>query len=308
MQPRRVGRSDLWVTPLGIGGWLTFGERLDERASHAVLDVAYDAGIRLIDLADSYAGGQAERIVGRWLRTKRRDELVLTSKVYWPTGPGPDERGLGARHVASAIERSLANLGTDYIDVYFCHREDPDTPLAETARTLSEHVVRGKIRHWGTSVWSPLRQLRVQARCRVTGLSPPIVEQLPYSVLERWIERRTLPLVAALGMGVFAFSPLAGGLLSGKYSGGIPPGSRAEHHGPTRAALDARSSQSRRFGELASRWGIAPAALAIAWVSSRRHVSSVLLGCSSAEQVKQNVRAAELMLPDALVRELDRVL
>jgi aryl-alcohol dehydrogenase-like predicted oxidoreductase len=305
MRLRRVGRSELWVTPLGIGGWLTFGERLDERQSHAVLDAAFDAGIRLIDLADSYADGEAERVVGRWLRGKPRHEIVLTSKVFWPTGPSADDRGLGRRHIARAIERSLVNLGTDHLDVYFCHREDPDTPLGETARAMSELCAMGKIRHWGTSVWSPRRQLALQARCRWSGLTPPLVEQLPYSVLERWIERRTLPLLQLLRMGVFCFSPLAGGLLSGKYGAGIPSGSRAEQRPDLREALAAREATCRRFAALAERWGLSPATLAIAWILRQERVSSVLLGCSSAEQVKQNVAAAAVVIPDELLRELD---
>jgi len=307
MKLRRVGRSELWVTPLGIGGWLTFGERLDERQSHAVLDAAFEAGIRLIDLADSYAEGEAERIVGRWLRGKPRAELVLTSKVFWPTGPLPDDRGLGRRHIVRAIERSLQNLGTDYLDLYFCHREDPGTPLAETARAMSELCAAGKIRHWGTSVWSERRQLALQVRCRWSGLTAPIVEQLPYSLLERWIERRTLPLLQLLGMGVCCFSPLAGGLLSGKYGAGIPAGSRAEERTDLRQSLAAREATCRRFTELARRWEMPPAALAIAWILRNERVSSVLLGCSSPEQVKQNVRAAALHIPDALVRELERL-
>jgi aryl-alcohol dehydrogenase-like predicted oxidoreductase len=294
------------VSALGLGGWLTFGDRLDETESRRILDAARDAGITLLDLADSYANGAAERVVGKWLRNQDRSRFVVTSKVFWPTGPLPTDRGLGRAHVFDAIHRSLENLGTDYLDIYFCHREDTETPLEETARAMHDLVEQGKIRAWGTSLWRPTRLLGTQTLTRLRRWTPPRVEQIPYNVLERWSERRTIPIARVAGMGIFAFSPLANGLLSGKYATGIPAGSCAEHHDSTRAELGgSRASKARRFAELGRRYGFEPAPLALAWVLRARGVTSALMGASSVAQLEQNVLASTLDIPAELVREID---
>lgn len=306
MKYRAVGRTDLEVSALGLGGWLTLGDRLDERASHALLDAAIGCGITLIDLANAYANGEAERVVGAWLRQQDRTRLVITTKVFWPMGSAADDRGLGRRHLMKAIDDSLRRLRTDYIDIYFCHREDPETPIAETAGAMNDLIRQGKVRHWGTSLFRPQRLLLAHATTRLRGQVPPRIEQPPYNFLERWIEKRTLPLARLLGMGVFAYSPLANGLLTGKYQTGIPAGSRAVDREDLREAIASpQGARAGRFAECARRYGLEPAEAALAWVLRQPAISSALMGASSPAQLEKNARAADLELPAALLAELD---
>jgi aryl-alcohol dehydrogenase-like predicted oxidoreductase len=308
MEYRRVGRSDLTVSALGLGGWRTLGEQLDDGQSAKLLSAAAAGGVTLFDLADAYADGAAEQVVGRWLKTQRRENFVITSKVYWPTGPGRDDRGLGRKHVNAAVEASLRRLGTDYLDVYFCHREDAETPLAETVSAMADLVRAGKIRHWGTSTWRPKSLLRAHALAGLRGGPRPLVEQPPYNLLERWVERWIVPICRFSGMGLFVFSPLAEGLLSGKYFSGVPEDSRAARDAALRAKLSTESGErARRFTEIAQAGGMQPAALALAWLMRRKGVTSVLMGASSSEQVVQNSRAAELEIPPDMIVQLEEL-
>lgn len=288
-----LGRA---VARIGLGGWLTLGAALDERASLALLRQAIDGGIDLIDLADVYAEGGAERVVGAFLSESDRDRLVVTSKVFWPSGDGPADRGLSRRHIHASIERSLRRLGTDRIDVYFCHREDPDTPLAETVQAMGDLVRQGKARAWGTSCWRPASLRRAHALARELGVAPPSIEQPPLSLLERDAERSALPACAQLGMGVFVWSPLAGGCLTGKYLGGVPAGSRAATSGWTdRYRTPAAVAAVRRFVAACRARGLSPAAVALAWAAGRQGVTAALAGARTPEQLSENLAALRLL-------------
>lgn len=288
-----LGRA---VTRIGLGGWLTLGAALDERASLGLLRQAFDGGIDLLDLADVYAEGAAERVVGAFLREVDRDRLVVTSKVFWPTAEGAGDRGLSRRHVHASIDRSLRRLGVDHIDVYFCHREDPDTPLAETVQAMGDLVRVGKVRVWGTSCWRPASLHRAHQLAAELGVAPPRIEQPPLSLLERGAGREALPACLRLGMGAFVWSPLAGGCLTGKYLAGAPAGSRGAHSSwtdryRTPAAVDA----VRRFVAVCKARELAPAAVALAWAASQPGVTAALTGATSPTQLQENLTALRLL-------------
>ena len=231
MEHRRLGNTGLKVSAVSIGGWLTFGKSVDEEATRRISRAAIDGGVSFVDLADVYGpDGAAERTVGAILPDYRRSALVISSKVFWPTGEGPNDRGLSRKHIMESCERSLKRLGTDYIDLYFCHREDPETPLEETARAMDDLVRQGKILYWGTSCWSASTLLKTHALAGLRGLYAPVVEQPRYNLLRRDVERRVMPVAKRLGMGLVVWSPLASGALTGKYDEGVPEGSRGADH------------------------------------------------------------------------------
>lgn len=308
MEHRRLGNTGLKVSAISIGGWLTFGKGIDEDATRRVLRVAIEQGIDFIDLADVYASGAAESAVGTLLPELRRSSLVISSKVFWPMGPGPNDRGLSRKHIMESCEASLRRLGTDYLDLYFCHREDPETPLEETVRAMDDLVRQGKVLYWGTSCWNAGTLLKAHALTTLRGFHAPVVEQPRYNLMARDVERRVMPVVRRLGMGLVVWSPLAGGALTGKYDDGIPEGSR----GATSKWVDEYLSEERRpklrrFGTIARELGVTPAQLALAWCLRRPEVASVITGATRPEQVEENVGAAEVKVPEDVLRELDQL-
>jgi voltage-dependent potassium channel beta subunit len=308
MQYRRVGSSGLKVSAISLGGWITFGGTLDEAATRRILVSAVERGINFIDLADVYARGAAERTVGRILPELDRSKLVLSSKCFWPMSDDPNDRGLSRKHILESVERSLRNLGTDYLDLYFCHREDPETPLEETARAMDDLIRQGKILYWGTSVWSAASLRAVVGLCHERGYSPPIVEQPQYSLLERGIEAEIQPAALDLGMGLVIWSPLAGGMLTGKYDHGVPPGSR----GATSRWLEDYLTpgvleQVRAFTRLAQEQGLAPSQLALAWALDRPGVACAITGATAPEQLEQNLAALEVKVTEPASRALEAI-
>ncbi len=300
MQYRRVGTSGLKVGAISLGGWITFGGTVDEPTTRRILATAVERGVNFIDLADAYARGGAERTVGRILPEYERSKLVLSSKLFWPMSDDPNDRGLSRKHIRESVERSLRNLGTDYLDLYFCHREDPETPLGETARAMDDLVRQGKILYWGTSVWSAANLRAVTELCQANGFVPPSVEQPQYSLLERGIEAEVLPAARELGMGLVVWSPLAGGMLTGKYDRGVPAGSR----GATTRWLEPYLEEGvltrlRSFSALARERGLEPSNLALAWLLEQPGISSVITGATRPEQLAQNLAALELELDGA---------
>jgi len=310
MEHRRVGNTGLKISAISIGGWLTFGKSVDPSATGRILATAIDHGIDFIDLADVYGDdGAAERAVGAAIKDLRRSSLVLSSKVFFPTGPGANDRGLSRKHIMESCEQSLRRLGTDYLDLYFCHREDPETPLEESVRAMDDLVHQGKILYWGTSCWHGRTLLKAHALAGLRNLYAPIVEQPRYSLLSRGVERRIMPLVKRLGMGLVVWSPLAGGALTGKYDEGIPEGSRAASM-PSwleEALNEENRPKLRRFSAIARELGCAPSQLALAWCLRRPEVASVITGATRPEQVVENVKAVEVQIPGDVLRELDEL-
>ena len=304
MEYRRVGRSGLKVSVFGLGAWLTFGAKLRDRGEAAALvRRAYDAGINLFDLADVYAQGEAEALLGPILKALPRSSIVVTSKVFFPTGAWVTERGLSRKHVVESVEGSLARLGLDYLDIYFCHRFDPETEIEETARAMEDLCRAGKLLYWGTSQWPAAEIRRAVELCRAAGWHAPIVEQSQFNLLaRRRVEEEVLPVLAETGLGLFAWSPLASGVLTNKYAQGIGADTRLEAHAWLREnAGPGAIAYARRLADLAASHGVSAAQLALRWLLRQPGLSSVLLGVTSAAQLEENLAALALPLDDAVL-------
>jgi voltage-dependent potassium channel beta subunit len=305
---RRVGATGLKISAVSIGGWINFGGTIGEDAARSVVRAAVDHGVNFIDLADVYARGEAERVVGRMLADYDRSKLVLSSKVFWPMSDDPNDRGLGRKHIMESVERSLKNLRTEYLDLYFCHREDPEVPLEETARAMDDLVHQGKILYWGTSVWPAASIEAAHRLADERGIYAPMVEQPQYSLLDRSIEESVMPTAKRLGVGLVVWSPLAGGMLTGKYDQGIPANSRAAKTNWLETKLNERNfDRVRRFMALARELGQESGQLALAWILQREEISCVITGATHAEQVLNNVRAVDLHLDAEVTRRLEQI-
>jgi len=304
MYYRRMGASGLQLSALGLGAWITFGQQVGRNVARELVAAAWDNGITLFDNAETYAQGEAEQVMGDVIADLRlpRDGFCVTSKVFFGVvkEPRPTQRGLSRKHVHDACHAALKRLRVDYLDLYYCHRPDPDTPIGETVMAMDTLIRQGKVLYWGTSEW-PASAIREAAQfARQHHLHGPSVEQPEYNLLHRErVELEYAPLYAEFGLGATTWSPLASGLLSGKYDAGIPDGSRMAQ--PEMAWLiqhtfaegSARIERARKFTAIAAELGAPPAPLAIAWCLSNPHVSSVLLGASRVEQLKENLGALD---------------
>jgi len=310
MQTRRLGRGGLAVSEVVLGSWLTFGSSVDEDATRACVRAALDAGIHTFDTADVYAVGRAEELLGRALEGVPRKDVVLATKVFWPTGKGPNDRGLSRKHVVETLHASLARLRTDYVDVYQCHRFDPEVPLEETVRAMEDLVRAGKTHYWGVSVWTGAQIAEAIRIARAVGGYGPICNQPEYSLLDRRIEAEVLPVSRREGVGQWVFSPLAQGVLSGKYAGGVrPAGSRGAAAQRNRFMTDRLTpevlARVDRFAALAKEAGTTPSRLALAWCLGVPGVDAVVVGATRPEQVVENAAAAGYRLPADLRLALD---
>jgi len=305
MQYRRLGSSGLQLSALSFGAWVTFGKQVGRGQARELLAAAYDHGINFFDNAETYANGEAERVMGDALADLRlpRDAWCVSSKVFFGAvdGPRPTQRGLSRKHVHDACNDALTRLRVDYLDLFFCHRPDPDTPIAETVLAMDTLVRQGKVLYWGTSEW-PAHSIREAHKvARANGLVAPTMEQPQYNLLHRErVELEYAPLYSELGMGTTIWSPLASGLLTGKYNAGVPQDARLAQEGYTwlqsllQDPAERRLERARAFTDLAKQLGVAPAPLAIAWCLRNPHVSTVMLGASRTEQLLQNLEALDL--------------
>jgi voltage-dependent potassium channel beta subunit len=319
MEYRRLGRSGLKLSALSFGSWVTFKFQMDDGAATACMTTAYDAGVNFFDNAEAYAGGESERIMGRALAKLGwgRDTYCVSSKVYWGGGL-PTQRGLSRKHVHDACHAALGRLRVDYLDLFFCHRPDLETPIEETVRAMHDLVQQGKVLYWGTSEWSAQQIQEAHGLARQYGLTPPTMEQPQYNMLARdRVEREYHRLYSEIGLGTTIWSPLASGVLTGKYEDGIPEGSRMSlpDYQWLRDRLDAPDgrAQVRKASELegvADRLGVSRARLAIAWCLKNPNVSTVILGASSPEQLRENLRSLEAvpLLTDDVMGEIEGVL
>jgi voltage-dependent potassium channel beta subunit len=308
MEVRRLGTTGLKLSELSLGTWLTFGEQLTEAEAGRILRRAYDLAVNFFDTADIYARGEAERILGRCLRQFPRSSLVIASKVFRETMPGPNGRGLSRKHIFESCHASLERLGLDYLDIYFCHAFDAETPIEETVRAMGDLVRQGKILYWGTSNWRGLHLSEAIAIARQLRIPPPVVEQPEYNLLCRErVEQDLAPLASSTGIGLVTYAPLRSGLLTGKYNDGPPPGTRLAYREWLRPILTdpAALDKVRRLTALAGTVGLPLAQLATAWLLLRPYVSSVILGASSLRHLEDNLAAAEIrdrVTPDVLER------
>ncbi|MFD6665315.1 aldo/keto reductase family protein [Micromonospora chalcea] len=313
MEFRHLGRSGLMVSEISYGNWITHGSQVEEDAALACVRAALDSGITTFDTADVYAGTRAESVLGRALKGERREGLEIFTKVYWPTGPGRNDRGLSRKHIMESIDGSLRRLQTDHVDLYQAHRYDYSTPLEETMEAFADVVRSGKAHYIGVSEWkaSQLREAHALAR----ELRIPLISNQPqYSMLWRVIETEVIPASEELGIGQIVWSPMAQGVLSGKYLPGQPPpaGSRAtdEKSGANfiaRFLNDDVLTRVQRLKPLAEQAGLTMPQLAVAWVLQNPNVASAIVGASRPEQVNDNVKAAGVKLDADLLKAIDEI-
>jgi voltage-dependent potassium channel beta subunit len=314
MEHRHLGRSGLKVSEIAYGNWITHGSQVEEEAARACVAAALDEGITTFDTADVYAGTRAEEVLGRALEGQRRESLEIFTKVYWPTGPGQNDRGLSRKHIMESVHASLRRLRTDYLDMYQAHRYDYQTPLEETLRAFDDLVRQGKVLYIGVSEW---RAEQIAAALEIAGqlgLDRIVSNQPQYNMIWRVIETEVIPLCEKEGVGQIVWSPIAQGALTGKYQpGSAPPaGSRA---------LDATGSgfiknyltddiltRVQQLVPLAQEAGLTLAQLAIAWTLQNQNVSAAIVGATRPEQVRQNVKASGVQLEPQLMRSIDDVL
>lgn len=307
MEYRRLGQSGLQVSVMGLGT-NSFGSRANEENSLRIIDTALDAGINFIDTANIYSGTRSESIIGKALKG-RRHQVVLATKAGLPSRSQPNGQGSSRIHLFQEIEASLERLQTDYIDLYQIHSFDPRTPLEETLRALDDLVRMGKVRYIGASNYFAWELMKALGISDTHGWSRYVSIQPCYSLADRTVERELMSLCVSEGVGIIPYFPLAGGILTGKYtSGRIPQGSRGETNPGFRDRLDHQRLQlGSQVDNLAVALGYSPSDLALAWLYTRPAVSTVIVGATKPEQVAQNLRSADLRLSDETLSELDRI-
>jgi aryl-alcohol dehydrogenase-like predicted oxidoreductase len=313
MNHRHLGASGLVVSEISYGNWITHGSQVEKDAAIACVRAALDAGITTFDTADVYAATRAEEVLGEALAGQRRQGLEIFTKVYWPTGPGPNDRGLSRKHVLESIDGSLRRLRTDYVDLYQAHRFDVETPLEETMTAFADLVRRGKVLYVGVSEWTA-EQIAAAAKLARELRVPLVSNQPQYSMLWRVIEAEVVPACEREGMGQVVWSPIAQGVLTGKYLPGRPPpaGSRATDESGSqfisRFLSDDVLTRVQGLQPIAREAGLSMAQLAVAWVLQNRNVSSAIVGATRPEQLLDNVKASGVQLDPAILRRIDEVL
>ncbi|HET7404395.1 MAG TPA: aldo/keto reductase [Usitatibacter sp.] len=303
MNYRRLGRSGLKVSELAYGSWVTYGNQLDLDAARECMAAAWDHGVNFFDNAEVYAAGKSEEIMGATLRKLAwpRLKYIVSTKFFWGITDGPNEKNtLNRKYLMNAIDGSLARLQLDYVDLVFCHRPDPDTPIEETVWAMHDMVERGKALYWGTSEWSAADIRAAWEIAERHHLRKPVMEQPEYNLFHRErVEREYARLYDDLGLGLTTWSPLASGLLTGKYRSGVPAGSRGAIPRMKFLVEDltdkAKNDAVAKLGEVARELGCTTAQLALAWCAANPRVSTVITGASRPEQVRENMKAAEIV-------------
>ncbi len=315
MNYRSMGNSGLKVSEIALGSWMTaLAGSAEQATAEETVRLAYEHGVNFFDCADAYSGGEAERFLGRILRAYPRSSYVVSSKVFFPMGPGANEWGLSRKHITENIDRSLKNLGLDYIDVYYCHRFDPTTPMEETLRALSDLVTQGKILYYGVSEeWGAARLEQAEAIIRDYHLHPLTSLQPQYNMVDRYIEHEIMDVCSKYGIGITPFSPLPQGLLTRKYRKGqpLPAGYPATHQADkqiNRLLTDENLDKVEQLSGIASDLGTTMSVLALAWILSKPGISSVITGASRASQLMSNLAASELTIPADAMDEIERIL
>ncbi|MGG6309305.1 aldo/keto reductase family protein [Paenibacillus macerans] len=314
MKYRNLGKWGIQVSEIALGSWMTDvqGAKAVETGKMSVRR-AYELGVNFFDCADAYSGGQAEVFLGHLLKEFDRSSYVVSSKVYFPTGTGVNDRGLSRKHIIEQIDKSLKNLQVDYLDMYFCHRYDENTPLEETLQTMSDLVAQGKVLYYGVSEWSPVQLTEALHLIKDMGLRPMSVVQPQYHMMDRYIEDEIIGICAKHGLGIVPFSPLAQGLLTGKYRKDqpIPEGSRATHQADKQInnlLTEVHLEKVEKLIQVAEGLGTNLSVLALAWLLRKPQISSLITGASRPEQIENNVAASGLTLSDEVLNEIERIL
>ena len=319
MKYRHLGKSGLRLSELSFGAWVTFAQQISNETAEELMTIAYDSGANFFDNAEAYAEGRAEIVMGKILKKKGwlRDTFIVSSKVFWG-GDRPNQEGLSRKHVIEACDAALRRLQVDYLDLYFCHRPDPDTPIEETVRAMSDLIAQGKVLYWGTSEWSAAGILRAHTIAREWHLVPPTMEQPQYNMFEREkVEREFAPLYEKVGLGTTVWSPLASGLLTGKYIAGDPGDTRISMPMYSWLRQQFETEEARRRLEkvkqlagVAGDLGVTLPKLALAWCLKNPNVSTVITGASKPEQVRENMKAGDIVpqLDDGVMQRLETIL
>lgn len=310
MPYRSLGNSGLKVSQFSLGGWTTFGGSVkDQSLTNSIIQTAFHAGVNFFDIADVYANGESEKMMGIALKEFPRHHLVISSKTFWPMSKDINDRGLSRKHVTESLHQSLKRIGTDYLDIYFCHRFDPETPLEETIRAMDDLIRQGKILYWGTSEWTAEQLEDAHRICTAGGYHRPQVEQPQYNLLVRTaFEDSVAPMAHHLRMGLVVWSPLASGILTGKYDNGVKDG-RLSRIGWLKDQMltEKAVSQVKAFKKLADSTGYTRTQLALAWTANHRYLSSVILGATSLEQLKENLTAMNVKMSPELYKEIANI-
>ncbi|MBY0357395.1 MAG: aldo/keto reductase family protein [Candidatus Obscuribacterales bacterium] len=316
MEYRKLGKWGARVSEVSLGSWLTYGGSVDEASSIAQIHHAYERGVNFFDTANVYAQGKAELVVGKAISTLRRDDIFLATKVFFNMGNGPNDKGLSRKHVFEQCHASLKRLNVDYIDLYQCHRFDPDTPLVELVLTMDILTRQGKILYWGVSEWPAAKIQEVVDVAHKLNAPPPVSNQPCYNMLTRDIEKEVLPVSESNGMGQVVFSPLAQGVLTGKYKAGeaYPADSRAANPRDGvflrgRGLLESKTLQAvELLAGLAHENGMTIGQMALSWCLRLPGVSSVIVGATKPEQLNENIQAAGIKLSSDLLVKIDSIL
>jgi len=316
MKYRHMGKAGLKISELSLGAWVTYGGQVGEEIAEQCMIAAYDAGVNFFDNAEAYARGNAEIVMGNVLKRTgwRRESYIISTKIFWG-GSGPNDRGLSYKHVVEGVNNALRRLQLEYVDLVFCHRPDPETPIEETVRAMDLIIRQGKAFYWGTSEWSAADIMRADGVARQYNLTPPSMEQPQYNMLHRErFEVEYKPLYRDLGYGTTIWSPLASGVLTGKYNDGIPADSRAALKGfewlRENTITPERIEKTRKLQPIAEELGCSMAQLALAWCLKNPNVSTVITGASRVEQVHQNMAALDVVdkLTGDVMERIDAVL
>jgi voltage-dependent potassium channel beta subunit len=311
MKYRKLGTSGLKVSEISLGSFLTYGGYVER--DHAVQSIhkAYELGINFFDTANMYALGEAEKIVGDVLRSYPRESYVLATKVFWPMGDGPNDRGLSRKHIMEQAHASLKRLGLDYVDIYYCHRFDPQTPLDETLRAMDDLVRQGKVLYIGVSMWTAAQMVEALGIADHYLLDRIVVNQPVYNMFRRDIEKEVIPVCSDNGIGQVVFAPLAEGILTGKYRKGqeFPKDSRAANKDWEKHRVnDDKLRKVEQLEKIAREMDLKLSQLALAWVLRQNNVSSALVGASKPYQIEENVKASGIQLSDEVLGSIESIL
>lgn len=320
MEYRRLGRSGLQLSTLSFGSWVTFHKQIDDSIADELMGMAYDSGINFFDNAETYANGESEKMMGRVLKKKNwdRTSYVLSSKAYFGwrgKNSKPNQTGLSRKHLMEACHEALQRLQVDYLDLYFCHRPDPNVPIEEVVWTMHNLVQQGKVLYWGTSQWSAAEIMEAHRIAQQYCLIAPVMEQPQYNMFERFkMEQDYLPVFQNVGLGTTIWSPLGAGFLTGKYINGIPEGSRLGIQGfdwlKERYMQEDRIEKVKKLADLAKKMNVSLASLAIAWTIKNPNVTTAILGATKKEQLTENLKALDVvkLLTNDVTEEIDRIL
>lgn len=313
MKYRKLGRSGVKVSEISLGSWLTYGKSVEDGTAIKTIQRAYELGINSFDSANVYERGQGEQVMAKALRPFRRESYLITTKAFWPMGEGVNDRGLSRKHVFEQLHASLKRMDLDYIDIFYCHRYDPETPVQETLRTIDDMIRQGKILYAGVSEWTAAQLQEAITIADQYLLDRIVVNQPAYNMLNRTIEKEVIPLSTKLGIGQIVFSPLAQGVLTGKYRGGnIPTGTRGANPEINKWINDMIDSgvmaKVDALEDLAQELDITFAEMALAWVLRQPNVASALVGASRPEQIEANVKAVDLELCSATLEKIEAIL